>query len=228
MVKGRGCAYYKSQLSNYLSANERSLWRVSVLSVQQFVILDGDTKQFPVYVAFEDWNGHVKLQTLLYQCYRLRMIDIYILYWNEKSIGVNDTIKRLVDNNPKQWSTVFAVYPLDDYHNMTAFQQNNRIPSLFLYLDSMTLNIDDDVLKVLETYTYEEIVMQLSKYCTNNNFNQLVNVCLQLQKPVDQTPSGSWQRYSQLKTALIDLDILQRVQIRPDGDHKLLKLVLSY
>ncbi|AQQ80351.1 ORF84 [Betabaculovirus altermyunipunctae] len=230
MPKGRSCAYYKCLIANYLSVNERVLWSVTVQSLRRFIKYSGESAQFPVYVTFDDWTNHPCLQALLIKCYRLRRLDVYLLYWRNTSIIVTDSVKRCVNENDDLWSELFDVWNFDEAQAIDSkelFMQNNCVPSLFLTLERISSadEIDHTVLQILETYSYEEIAQLLSRYCTKENFNQLVNVCTNVQKHEAGGACASWHRFVELKAALNKLGILHRVQLRPDNDYKFLKQV---
>jgi hypothetical protein len=236
MSKRRSCAYYKCLLFNYLRLNESEMWSVTVESVRRFIRIGDDNVQTPVFVTLYDWNEHKKFQSLLLKCFRLRKININLLTLRNRSLHVDGPVRRCVNANKELWSKLFVVSPYDEYDNDSHtttdnnvfFQQHNCVPSLFLALEQLeesATNIDHKLLQNLESYTFFEITNILGTYCTNENRMQLVNVCLQLQKPVINDTLTSWRRFVNLKTALYKLCILQRVPIRPDSDYKLISLL---
>lgn len=232
MTKRRSCAYYKCLLFNYLRLNECEMWGVTVDSVRRFICIGDDSIQFPVFVTLYDWNEHKKFQSLLLKCFRLRKIDINLLTLRNRLLHADNTaVKSYVNANKELWSKLFVVSPYDDCeysgNNNDFFQRHNCVPCLFLTLEQLvsTTDIDEQVLQTLETYTFSEITDILSTYCTNKNRVQLINVCLQLQKPVISGTLASWQKFYNLKTALNKLCILQRVPSRADSDHKFLTLL---
>lgn len=233
MSKRRSCAYYKCLLFNYLRLNESVMWSVTVDSVRRFINNGDDNIQSPVFVTLYDWNEHVKFQSLLLKCFRIHKININILTLRNKSLHADDTVRRCVNGNKELWSELFVVSPYDECDgskitsdNKIFFQQHNCVPSLFLALEQLEESaIDHKLLQTLETYTFLEIATILSTYCTNENRIQLVNVCLQLQKPVINGTIASWRKFVDLKASLYKLCILQRVPIRSDSDYKFVTLI---
>ncbi|AKR17514.1 hypothetical protein [Mocis latipes granulovirus] len=232
MPARRSCAYYKYFLSNYLRCNERAMWRVTVESVRKFIGCDNDKIRVSVFVTLYDWEKHKDFQTILFKCFRLRKLDINILTLRRK---LSRSLDNYVNATENQWSDLFVVTPYDEREQPensidtlgVYFQQHNCVPSLFLALEQLhhLHDINYNLLKVLESYTYTEIINVLSTYCTDSNRNQLVNVCVQLSKPFINDPVVNWRKFSNLKTALYKLGILQRVPLRSDGDYKFLKLL---
>lgn len=202
--------------------NEQALSSLTLRSVRKFISYSGKVKYSAVHVTYDDWNRHKTLQRLLLCCYRSRKINIHVL---NCPIEPKDSIKGSLDFGNKQ------VYGDDsgdetkhDVRNV--FMQYNCVPPLFLNLDNMTpQNIDYTLLRSLETYSNDEIVDQLSRYCTRENFNQLVNVCMSLQKPAQKGSVDSWLRYVDLKNNLIKLNLIQRVQARPDSDYRFVQFI---
>nr|AXS01100.1 ORF080 [Spodoptera frugiperda granulovirus] len=214
MPKGRGCAYYKCALANYVETHERELHNDTVRSVRAFVTSIDKNSHFPVCVTFKDWTNHPTLQKLLFQCYRLRALNLNILHWHTNRFIVTPYDEDEID-----------VLPPDYY---TVFMQTNRVPSLFLLLDTMGADVDANVLRELLSYTYEEVAEQLSRYCTDDHtFNQLVNACVQLHHKTEQhgCDNDTWRRYVVLQTTLRRLGLIHRVQLRPDNDYRFLRLV---
>lgn len=201
-------------LANYIDMHERELHSDTVRSVRGFVTCSEKNSRFPVCVTFKDWTNYPKLQKLLFNCYRIRALDLNILHWRTDRFVVAPYDEEEID-----------ILPPDYY---TVFMQTNRVPSLFLLLDSITsTTVDVNILRALLSYTYEEVAEQLSRYCIDDvTFNQLANACVKLHKTsryhCDDT---TWQHYVALQTTLRRLGFIHRVQLRPDNDYKFLRLV---